>query len=113
MDKVKVIKFNGGGTLLYQNSKKNKATSVLVGFCVGSDDNTQNGIAHFTEHMLFKGTNKRNKEKLEADLRDYCGNNFNAYTGAHYTVFAFNRVNTLLDNAFELASDILLNSNIS
>lgn len=113
MDNIQIINFNGGGTLIYQNSTRNKATSVLLGFGVGTVSNTQNGIAHFTEHMLFKGTGKRSKEQLENDLRDYCGNSFNAFTGLDYTVFAFNRVNTLLDNAFELASDILLNSNIN
>ncbi|MBQ8749909.1 MAG: insulinase family protein [Clostridia bacterium] len=113
MDNIQIINFNGGGTLIYQNSTRNKATSVLVGFGVGTVSNTQNGIAHFTEHMLFKGTGKRSKEQLENDLRDYCGNSFNAFTGLDYTVFAFNRVNTLLDNAFELASDILLNSSIN
>ena len=113
MEDVKIIKLNGGGTLIYENSKRNKATSVLVGFSAGTGSDTQNGIAHFSEHMLFKGTNKRSKEQLEKDLREYCGNNFNAFTGQDFTVFAFNRVNTLLDNAFELASDLLLNSNVT
>ena len=113
MEDVKIIKLNGGGTLIYEYSNRNKATSVLVGFSAGSGSDTQNGIAHFSEHMLFKGTNKRSKEQLEKDLREYCGNNFNAYTGNDFTVFAFNRVNVLLDNAFEIASDLLLNSNVT
>lgn len=113
MEEVKVIKLNGGGTLLYENSKRNKATSVLIGFSVGAGSDTQNGIAHFSEHMLFKGTNKRSKEQLEKELREYCGNDVNAFTGQDFTAFVFNRVNVLLDDAFEIASDLLLNSNVT
>ena len=113
MNKVQIIKFNGGGTLIYQKSNRNKSTSVAVGFAVGTQNNTQNGIAHFCEHMLFKGTGKRTKDELEKDLREYCGNGFNAYTGQDQIVFVFNRVNSLLPKAMELASDILLNSNMT
>lgn len=113
MDKVQVIKFNDGGTLIYQKTNRNKATSVAVGFNVGFLNNTQNGIAHFCEHMLFKGTNKRSREQLEIDLRENCGNNFNAFTTTDFTIFTFNRVNSKLEDAFEVASDMLLNSNIT
>jgi len=112
MAKTTVVNFKGGGTLVYEKSNRNKSTSVIAGFGVGSANNTQNGIAHFAEHMLFKGTNKRTKEELEKDLSEYCGTEFNAYTAQDYTFFVFNRANVLLENALEVASDVLTNLNV-
>ncbi|MCL2766411.1 MAG: insulinase family protein [Peptococcaceae bacterium] len=80
--------------------------SVAVGFWVdvGSryevDEN--NGVSHFIEHLLFKGTEKRTAKQI-AEALDAVGGQLNAFTTKEYTCY-YARV---LDEHFELAVDLL------
>lgn len=66
------------------------AKSAAVGFFVrtGSRDETQeiNGVSHFLEHMLFKGTDKLNSFEVN-EAFDRTGAQFNAFTSEENTVF--------------------------
>jgi predicted Zn-dependent peptidase len=66
------------------------AKSAAVGFFVktGSRDETLqiNGVSHFLEHMLFKGTEKLNAFEV-SEAFDRTGAEFNAATGEEYTIF--------------------------
>jgi predicted Zn-dependent peptidase len=68
----------------------NSAKSAAVGFFVktGSRDETKqiNGVSHFLEHMLFKGTEKLNALEVNRAF-DKTGAQFNAYTNEENTVF--------------------------
>ncbi|MFA9398557.1 MAG: insulinase family protein, partial [Clostridiaceae bacterium] len=50
--------------------KKTDIVSIQVGIKVGSlcEQLNENGISHFIEHMLFKGTKKRNNYELNNEL---------------------------------------------
>ncbi|MBB3109444.1 putative Zn-dependent peptidase [Paenibacillus phyllosphaerae] len=80
--------------------------SVSFGIWVktGSRNETpeNNGISHFIEHMLFKGTKKRTAKDI-ADLFDGIGGNVNAFTAKEYTCY-FAKV---LDQHLPLAVDAL------
>ncbi|MBN1869002.1 MAG: insulinase family protein [Candidatus Omnitrophica bacterium] len=60
------------------------------------------GISHFLEHMVFKGTHKRNVGELAARIQSV-GGTINAVTAMDYTVYTI----TVPDNAFNVALDIL------
>ncbi len=66
------------------------AKSAAVGFFVrpGSRDETKqiNGVSHFLEHMLFKGTEKLSAFEVN-EAFDRTGAQFNAFTGEENTVF--------------------------
>jgi predicted Zn-dependent peptidase len=66
------------------------AKSAAVGFFVktGSRDETKqiNGVSHFLEHMLFKGTDKLSALEVN-EAFDRTGAQFNAGTGEEYTVY--------------------------
>jgi predicted Zn-dependent peptidase len=66
------------------------AKSAAVGFFVktGARDETKeiNGVSHFLEHMLFKGTEKLNAFEV-SEAFDKRGAEFNAATGEEYTIF--------------------------
>ena len=68
----------------------NSSKSAAVGFFVktGSrDENPQiNGVSHFLEHMLFKGTERLNTFEVNAAF-DRTGAQFNAFTSEEMTVF--------------------------
>ncbi|MBR6355596.1 MAG: insulinase family protein [Alphaproteobacteria bacterium] len=61
-----------------------------------------NGISHFLEHMVFKGSSKRNALQISEDIENV-GGNTNAYTGREFTVFYAK----MLKNDLELAIDVL------
>jgi len=80
--------------------------SVSFGIWVktGSRNETpeNNGISHFIEHMLFKGTERRTAKDI-ADLFDGIGGNVNAFTAKEYTCY-FAKV---LDEHLPIAVDAL------
>ena len=61
-----------------------------------------NGISHFVEHMVFKGTAKRNALQFSEDIENV-GGQTNAYTSREWTVFYAK----MLKNDVELAIDVL------
>jgi processing peptidase subunit beta len=68
-----------------------------------------NGVAHFLEHMAFKGTSKRSQTDLELEVENM-GAHLNAYTSREQTVFYAKCLSDDLEQAVEILSDILTNS---
>jgi len=77
----------------------------------GTRDEKENegGIAHFIEHVIFKGTRKRNTYQVLSYL-EHVGGDLNAYTTKEETFFYASLLNTYLPRAVELLSDIVFNS---
>jgi len=71
-----------------------------------------NGVAHFLEHMAFKGTAKRSQTQLEMEV-EQMGAHLNAYTSREQTVYYAKVMKSDVPKAVELLSDILLNSTFS
>merc|ERR1711983_595563 len=68
-----------------------------------------NGVAHFLEHMAFKGTEKRSQTQLELEVENL-GAHLNAYTSREQTVFYAKCLSGDVEGAVEILSDILTNS---
>ncbi|SFD79644.1 Predicted Zn-dependent peptidase [Lentibacillus persicus] len=87
--------------------------SVTIGIWVktGSRNETEeiNGISHFIEHMLFKGTEKRNPQEI-AEAFDSIGGQVNAFTSKEYTCFYAKVMDTHKEQALEILSDMFFNS---
>ena len=88
----------------------------LVAHCgliinTGSRDETvpEHGIAHFIEHMLFKGTKKRKAYHILCRLEDV-GGELNAYTTKEETAIHASFLKEDYERAIELISDITFNS---
>ena len=86
--------------------------SVAIGVYVhnGSRHETAdvNGISHFIEHMLFKGTQKRTAKDI-ADEMDAIGGQMNAYTAKDYTCFYARVLDEHVGIALDVLSDMYLN----
>ncbi len=94
--------------------KETKTVSVLVLVGAGSKYETKeiNGLSHFLEHILFKGTKKRpNTLKLIEPL-DKIGGHYNAFTGQEYTGYWAKVDASHLDLALDWVADIYLNSRL-
>lgn len=89
-----------------------KSTTVLVLVGAGSryEENENNGISHFAEHMFFKGTHERPTTFDISSTIDSVGGDFNAFTSKEYTGFYVKSASTHLDLALEVLADIILNS---
>merc|ERR1712142_1090015 len=73
------------------------------------ESDSNNGVAHFLEHMAFKGTSKRSQTDLELEVENM-GAHLNAYTSREQTVFYAKCFADDIDNAVEVLSDIVQNS---
>ena len=90
--------------------------SISVGLWVknGSRNESKenNGISHFIEHMLFKGTDNRNSKEIAECIEDV-GGQLNAFTGKEATCYYIKILDTHLELALDVISDMLFNSNFT
>lgn len=92
-----------------------QTATVLILTRVGSkyEQKEINGISHFLEHMLFKGTHKRPGAKEVAETIEKMGGVFNAFTSTEYTGYYAKVASEFLDLAIEWINDIFTNSIIN
>src|SRR5580698_10179294 len=85
--------------------------SVSVGIWIGSGSRRetaeQNGLSHFIEHMLFKGTSKRSAEDIARSV-DSIGGNLDALTAKELVCFNTKVLDEHLSQAFDVLADLVL-----
>jgi len=86
--------------------------SVAVGVWMGTGSRQelgdQNGISHFIEHMLFKGTTSRSAEQIARSV-DSIGGNLDAFTAKEMVSYNAKVVDEHLPLVFDILSDLVLN----
>lgn len=109
-ENIQTTRFSNGLTIL--TDKMPDVRSVTLGFFFrkGSrhEPNELNGISHFIEHAVFKGTAKRNALEIAIET-DRLGGNLDAFTMHEETGFAIKVVDSQLEKAFDLLADMLAN----
>ena len=92
----------------------NETASVMVMTGTGSryENSHENGLAHFLEHMFFKGTKKRPSAKAISEELDSVGSMYNAYTSKERTAYYAKVAARYIDTALDVISDISLNSTL-
>ena len=85
---------------------------VLVGVGSRYETEKQAGLSHFIEHMLFKGTTKRPTAQSISEELDGIGGEFNAFTAKDKTAYYAKVDGRHIETAFEVLSDIFLNSKL-
>ncbi len=73
------------------------------------EEPAENGLSHFIEHLLFKGTKKRTAAQIAEEI-DAVGGVLNAFTGKEYTCYYAKVLGDDLKMATELLADIFLES---
>lgn len=108
---MKSIVLNNGVTIVVE--EMTGIRSVAVGFFVkngsGNETEKENGISHFIEHMLFKGTKNRTATEIATEI-DMAGGQLNAYTTKEYTCYYTRVLDNSFEKAFEILSDMYFNS---
>ncbi len=105
-----IKKLNKAVTLISDENLNYDSYALGICFDTGSRDenNYQNGISHFIEHMLFKGTRKRSARKISLETEKN-GTYLNAFTSKEQTCFYARGLNGTLQKTFEILSDMILN----
>lgn len=108
----KTRKLDNGLTIIGIPLKDSKTTTVLTLVGVGSryESDTEQGLSHFLEHMMFKGTTKRPNAKVIAQELDGLGASYNAFTSYEYTGYWVKVRNQKKYIALDVIADIFQNS---
>lgn len=87
--------------------------SVSMGVWIGNgsryEKKEENGISHFIEHMLFKGTEKRSAKRIACEI-DSVGGMINAFTAREYTCYYTKTLDTHAPIAMDVLSDMIFHS---
>ncbi len=89
--------------------------SVALGFWVGTGSRNEtdeiNGVSHFLEHMMFKGTKKRTARQL-AEAFDEIGGQVNAFTSKELTCYYAKVLDQHFSAALEILADMFFGSTL-
>lgn len=104
--------FNNGLKLIYKKSNS-ELTSIAISLNAGAGrDEDILGVAHATEHMVYKGTKSRNEKQINEELSNIFGFQ-NAMTNYPYVVYYGTLLSEDLEAGIDLFSDILINPSFS
>jgi predicted Zn-dependent peptidase len=85
--------------------------SISIGMWIGTgarrEKSAENGISHFIEHMLFKGTEKRSAEQIAKEV-DSTGGHLDAYTAKELVSYNTKVIDDHLPIAFDVLADMIL-----
>lgn len=108
---TKITTLPNGLRVATESNLAAKTATVGVWIDAGSRFETDetNGTAHFLEHMIFKGTEKRTTRDLEEEIENM-GGHLNAYTSREQTTYYAKVLDKDVNNALDILADILQNS---
>ena len=99
-----------GLTVITEEMQHIRSVSIGIWIKTGSrdEDPQWNGISHFIEHMVFKGTKNRSAEEIARQV-DSIGGNMDAFTAKECICFNIKVLDEHLPIAFDVLSDLVLN----
>lgn len=107
---IKLYTLSNGMKLVYEKIDTVKTVSIGIWVLAGSRYETKmiNGISHFIEHILFKGTKNRSSREIVYEIESI-GGQINAFTAKEYTCFYVRVLDEFLQKGFDILSDLILN----
>lgn len=111
ISQVKKTELPSGLKIVTEHIESVKSISAGIWVKTGSRNESDElaGITHFLEHMLFKGTEKRTAFDI-AQSMESVGGYLNAFTSTEYTCYFARCLDTKLDSAMDVLSDMVQNS---
>lgn len=108
---IKVEQLDNGIPLLMENIKNINTASLGIFIKTGGKNELsgEEGISHFIEHLLFKGTEKRTAKELSEEI-DNQGGMINAYTSVEKTAYYIQMTSNSLEVGIDILNDMFLNS---
>jgi len=111
IDLIKESCLKNGIRLVTENMSYVNSISIGFWIKIGSRNEEQNlqGITHFVEHLLFKGTEKRTAKQIAEEL-EAVGGTLNAFTSREHTCIYARVLKDDIGLAIDILSDMMLNS---
>ena len=111
MDKYYFTTLPNGTRIVSEFVPYVKSFSIGFWFNVGArDENTRNnGISHFIEHMVFKGTKRRTAKMIAEEIESF-GGYINAFTSKEHTCFYSKGLSNNIGKTFSVISDMIQNT---
>ncbi|GAB2299289.1 hypothetical protein Dimus_033361 [Dionaea muscipula] len=108
---TKITTLPNGLRVATESNLAARTATVGVWIDAGSrfESDETNGTAHFLEHMIFKGTEKRSARGLEEEIENM-GGHLNAYTSREQTTYFAKVLDKDVNKALDILADILQNS---
>jgi len=105
-------KLSNGLQVVTSPSESTNTVTLLILVGAGSryETDAERGLAHFQEHMFFKGGERFTTAKEVAQAIDGVGGDFNAFTGKEYVGYYVKVASEKKEFAFDVLSDMLLNA---
>jgi len=103
-------KLPNGLTVITEQMQHIRSASIGIWLQTGSRDEAPewNGISHFIEHMVFKGTKHRTAEEIAREV-DSIGGNMDAFTAKECICFNVKVLDEHVPTALDILSDLVLN----
>ena len=103
-------KLPNGLTIITEQMQHIRSASIGIWLQTGSrdEDAEWNGISHFIEHMVFKGTKHRTAEEIAREV-DSIGGNMDAFTAKECICFNVKVLDENIPTALDILSDLVLN----
>lgn len=110
MDNCKVTTLSNGVKIVSEFIPYLKSFSLGFWFNIGARDENlrNNGISHFIEHMLFKGTKSRTAKQISDEIESY-GGYLNAFTSKEHTCYYGRGLSENFKKTFIVLSDMIQN----
>ena len=102
---------NGASLFVYKTNTKTVSLGVFIAAGCVNENADNNGISHFIEHMLFKGTPTRKPADITRAIEGR-GGNFNAFTGEESTCYYAHVPGEYLGEAVEILGDMYSNATL-
>jgi len=111
---ISIDKLNNGITLAGERLKHLRSVSIGIWVKSGSafETTANNGLSHFLEHMVFKGTQKRTAKDISVQI-DSVGGSLNAYTTKEFTCYYVRIVDEHIEFAIDLLTDIVFHPKLN
>lgn len=108
---VHTTELENGLTIVTEEVPYVQSASLGIWYNTGSreEDERNNGISHFIEHMMFKGTKRRSALEIAQEL-DFVGGQLNAFTDKEYTCYFAKVLSEHVPVAVDVLSDMCINS---
>jgi predicted Zn-dependent peptidase len=110
LNKIEITTLSNGTKIISENLPHVNSFSLGFWFNVGTRDenNSNNGISHFIEHMLFKGTKRRSAKRISEEIESY-GGYLNAFTSKEHTCYYTRGLSEHLPRTFSVLADMIQN----
>lgn len=108
---TETIRLGNGGRLLLRHSADANSITIGIFTLVGLHQEPEDcsGMAHFLEHMSFKGTKKRSARQITESI-DHLGAMINAHTTKEYTCYYVTVLPHSLNKSMDILFDLFVNS---